>query len=141
VCLIFVLVLGMIRGIGPVRTWLAAPDAARTAALFHSHFDQLCWLGAAAAGTVLWILRDAYRGPGWAPRVFAFTYATGALLFSSSFAVKLAGQRIGSAMVERGAFAALVSLGGALFIAAVASGSVVVRGLVRGDAARQAAAR
>lgn len=135
VCLLAVLVLGIARGAGPVRVWLEAPVPSRTAALFHSHFDQLCWLGAAAAGAALWILRDAYRGPAWAPRLFALAYAGGSLLFSSSFAVKLAGLRFGSAALERGAFAALVSLGGALLIAAVAAGGVVARGLLRGSQA------
>lgn len=140
VCLLAVLVFGMIRGMAPVRAWLDTPDAARTAALFHSHFDQLCWLGAAAAGAALWVLRDGYRGPAWAPHVFAFAYAGGALLFSSSFGVKLIGQRLGIAMLERGAFAALVSLGGALFILAVVSGAIVALGLAHRDATRQAAA-
>ena len=69
VSLLAVLVFGMVRGLAPVRAWLAAPDVARTAALFHSHFDQLCWLGSAAAGTALWVLRDSYRGAAWAPRL------------------------------------------------------------------------
>lgn len=135
VSLLAVLVLGMLRGAGPIRAWLADPDRARTAALFHSHFDQLCWLGAAAAGAVLWILRDGYRGPAWAPRVFSFAYAAGALLFSAAFALKLVAQAVGSGALARGGFAALVSLGGALLAAAVASGAVLVRGLEAGPAA------
>ncbi len=47
------------------------------------------------------------------------------LLFSSAFAVKLVGQRLGSAALESGAFAALVSLGGALLVAAAVAGAVV----------------
>lgn len=50
------------------------------------------------------------------------------------------GQRLGSATLERVAFAALISLGGALFIVELASGTVVARGLVQGHAVRQAAA-
>ncbi len=39
------------------------------------------------------------------------------------------------AVLERRAFAALVSLGGALLVAAVAAGGVVARGLLRGSQA------
>jgi hypothetical protein len=141
VCLLGVLVSGTMRGVGPVRAWLDhAPDAARTAALFHSHFDQLCWLGAAAVGAALWILRDTYRGPAWAPLVFAFTYSGGALLFSSSFALKLVGQRLGSAALQRVGFAVLLSTGGALLVAAFASGLLVAAGLLRGQPEREIAA-
>lgn len=129
--LVLVLAFGTLRGIGPVRAWLDSPELLRNAALFHSHFDQLCWLGAAAAGTVLWILRDVYGGPSWAPPLFAWSYGAGALLFSSAFLFKVVGLRIERAVLSRVAFGALVSVGGALLLVAMIAGAVIALGLIR----------
>lgn len=129
VSLLAVLAFGTIRGMGPVRAWLDGPELLRVAALFHSHFNQLCWLGSAAAGAALWIMRDAYRGPAWAPPLFAWSYPTGALLFSTAFLVKVVGLRIGSEALTRIAFGALVSLGGALLLVALVAGAVISWGL------------
>lgn len=129
--LVAVLAFGTLRGSGPVRAWLDGPELLRNAALFHSHFDQLCWLGAAAAGAVLWILRDGYGGPSWAPPLFAWSYGAGALLFSTAFLLKVVGLRIESVILSRFAFGALVSVGGALLVVAMISGAVIARGLVR----------
>jgi hypothetical protein len=126
-----VLAFGTLRGTGPVKAWLDGPELLRVAALFHSHFDQLCWLGAAAAGAALWILRDAYRGPAWAPPLFAWSYPTGALLFSTAFLVKVIGLRVESAVLARIAFGALVSLGGALLVVAFVAGAATAWGLLR----------
>jgi len=130
--LVAVLAFGTLRGVGPVRAWLDEPELLRTAALFHSHFDQLCWLGAAAAGAALWILRDGYSGPAWAPSLFSWTYPAGALLFSTAFLVKVIGLRIESVILARFTFGALVSVGGALLVVAMVSGAATARGLVRG---------
>jgi hypothetical protein len=137
--LVVVLAFGTLRGTGPVRAWLDGPELLRNAALFHSHFDQLCWLGAAAAGATLWILRDAYGGPAWAPTLFAWSYPAGTLLFSSAFLVKVVGLRVGSATLARFAFGALVSVGGALLVVAMVSGAAIARGLVRGNGDARAA--
>jgi len=131
VSLLFVLVFGTIRGTPPVRAWLDGPELLRVAGLFHSHFDQLCWLGAAAAGAALWIMRDAYRGPTWAPALFAWSYSAGALFFSTAFLVKVIGLRLQSAALARLAFGALVSLGGALLIVGLMSGAVIASALLR----------
>ncbi len=128
--LLFVLVSGTIRGMGPVKAWLDGPELLRLAALFHSHFDQLCWLGAAAAGAAFWILRDAYRGPAWAPRLFSWSYPAGALIFSTAFLAKVIGVRIESAALARAAFGGLVSVGGALLLVALLAGVRVAAGLV-----------
>jgi hypothetical protein len=130
--LVAVLAFGTLRGAGPVRAWLEEPELLRTAALFHSHFDQLCWLGTAAAGAALWILRDRYGGPAWAPSLFSWTYPAGALLFSMAFLVKLIGLRIESGILSEFTFGALVSVGGALLAVAMVSGAAIARGLVRG---------
>lgn len=130
--LVAVLAFGTLRGVGPVRAWLDGPELLRTAALFHSHFDQLCWLGSAAAGAALWVLRDGYNGPAWAPSLFSWTYPSGALLFSIAFLVKLIGLRIESVILARFTFGALVSVGGVLMVVAMVSGAVIARGLVRG---------
>jgi hypothetical protein len=130
-----VIALGTIRGLGPVRVWLEGPELQRVAALFHSHFDQLCWLGTAATGAALWITRDAYRGPAWAPALLAWSYPIGALLFSTAFLVKVVGLRIGSEALSRVAYASLVSLGGALLLVALVAGAVIgwgFRGAVPG---------
>jgi hypothetical protein len=129
VSFLFVLASGTIRGLGPVKAWLDGPELLRVAALFHSHFDQLCWLGAAATGAALWILRDAYRGAGWAPRLFAWSYPAGALLFSSAFLVKLVGLRLERVALSRMAFGALVSLGGALLLVALVAGGAIAVGV------------
>lgn len=127
-----VVVLGTLRGAGPVQAWLDGPELLRLAALFHSHFDQLCWLGSAATGAALWILRDAYRGPAWAPPLLAWSYPAGALLFSTAFLVKVVGLRIASPALARVAFGGLVSLGGALLVVAVVAGVATALGLGRG---------
>ncbi len=132
--LVAVLAFGTLRGTGPVRAWLDGPELLRNAALFHSHFDQLCWLGAAAAGATLWILRDAYSGPAWAPTLFAWSYLAGTLLFSAAFLVKVVGLRVEIAILARFAFGALVSVGGALLVLAMFSGTAIALGLARGKA-------
>jgi hypothetical protein len=134
VSLLFVVLSGTLRGMGPVRERLADPELLRLATLFHSHFDQLCWLGAAAAGAALWILRDAYRGAAWAPRLFATSYPAGGLLFSLAFLVKLVGLLAGSAALSRFAFGGLVSVGGALLLVAAACGAAIALGLRRATA-------
>ncbi len=133
--LLAVLVTGTIRGMGPVKAWLDGPELVRLAALFHSHFDQLCWLGAAAAGAALWILRDAYHGPDWAPRLFAWTYPAGALLFSTAFLAKVVGVRLDIAALSRAAFGGLVSVGGALLLGALVAGIAIAAGLLGKGAA------
>ena len=137
---LLVLASGTVRGMGPVRAWLDGPELLRTAALFHSHFDQLCWLGAAATGAALWILRDAYHGAGWAPRLFTWSYPAGALLFSCAFLVKLFGLRLERVALSRVAFGALVSIGGALLIVALVAGAAIAVGVLRAGPPRNEAA-
>lgn len=128
---LFVLVSGTARGMGPVKAWLDGPELLRAAALFHSHFDQLCWLGASATGVTLWILRDDYRGARWAPRLFAWSYPAGALLFSCAFLLKILGLRLESAVLSRLGFGALVSIGGALLLVALVAGAALALGMLR----------
>jgi hypothetical protein len=131
VSLLAVLAFGTLRGAAPFKAWLDGPELLRVAGLFHSHFDQLCWLGTASAGAALWILRDAYRGPVWAPPLFAGSYSAGALLFSTAFLVKVIGLRTESAAVARVGFGAVVSLGGVLLVIAFIAGAAIALGLLR----------
>lgn len=136
VSFIGVVAFGSVRGMPPVKALLDDPELLRVSALFHSHFDQLCWLGAAATGASLWILRDAYRGPAWAPRLIAWSYPVGAVLFSGAFLLKLAGLKLGSVVLARGAFGAVVSLGGTLLFVALVAAAAIAWGL-RGAGSRQ----
>jgi hypothetical protein len=126
--LVLVIAFGTLRG--ALRPAPEAAEVAKYTALFHSHFDQLCWLGAAAAGAALWILRGGYSGPAWGPVLFGWAYPAGAALFSVAFLVKVLGLRLESDALTHAAFGALVSLGGVLLLVAMCSAVVVVLGLL-----------
>lgn len=132
--LVVVIAFGTLRGAGPVGTTADGAELAKYTALFHSHFDQLCWLGAAATGATLWISKDVYVGPAWAPAAFAWSYMAGASLFSVAFLAKVVGLRLGNDGLARFGFAALVSVGGVLLVVAMLGAAVLVRGLTRGRA-------
>jgi hypothetical protein len=128
-----VIVLGTIRA-SPAHRLLDTPESVKSFQAFHSHFDALVWLGAAALGTALRSLASAYRGPAWAPRALAPAYLLGATVFSTSFAVRALGERFGVAVLARPVAPALASSGGVLMIAAAACALVVAFGVVRGPA-------
>jgi hypothetical protein len=136
-----VIAFGTLRGIPAMRALLETPEAARSVASFHSHFDQLCWLGAAALGAALFLLREGYRGPAWAVRWLARAYIAGSLLFSVAHAVRAAGVAAGSERLARGGFGLLVSVGGTLLLVAMATGAIVAWSFGFGAPASEPAAR
>lgn len=124
--LAFPVVVALGSALGPAHRRLSAfPDALRALDLFHTHFDQLVWLGSSALGAALHLLAPRYSGPVWAPRWLAPAYLLGALLFSVSFAVKGVALRLGMVALARWTSPLLASLGGvSLLVAAVCAATV-----------------
>jgi len=130
----FVAVVVFASALGPLQKHLAGTDAARALASFHTHFDQLCWLGSAALGAALHFLAGSFRGPAWAPRLLAASYAPGALVFSGAHVVKAIGLRSGSAGLPGAVFPALASVGGVALLVAAAAAGTIAWSLARGPA-------
>ncbi len=130
----FVGVVAFATFLGPAHKVVHSTDVARSMDLFHQHFDQLCWLGAAALGTTLHYLAPRYAGPGWAPALLARAYALGSLMFAAAFLPRAIGQLLGAALVARAGFAALASIGGALLVVAAVSAAAIVRAFAGGAA-------
>jgi hypothetical protein len=139
----FVAVVLLASALGPAQKALAGTEAARAIALFHAHFDQLCWLGSAALGATLLFLARAYRGAAWAPALVSWAYPAGALTFSCAHAVKALGLALDLPALPRAAYPVIASLGGVLLlVAAFGVGAIVASSLRRAGAAeREAGAR
>jgi hypothetical protein len=118
--------LGTLRA-SPAHQLLDVPEALKSLQSFHSHFDVLVWLGAAALGATLKLLAPGYRGPAWAPRLLAPAYLGGATVFACSFAMKALGQRLGLDALVRPVAPALASLGGVGMLLAALAALVVAR--------------
>ena len=129
-CFVGVIAFAMV--LGPAHKAVHSRDVARSIDLFHQHFDQLCWLGAAALGTALRHLAPRYAGPAWAPARLARAYALGSVTFAAAFVPRAIGQLTGAALLARVGFAALASIGGASLVAAAVSATAIIRALARG---------
>ena len=130
----FAAVVVFASALGPLQRALEGTDAARAVSSFHTHFDQLCWLGSAALGAALLLLARSYAGPAWAPRLLAGSYTAGALIFSGAHAVKAAGLRLGWSGATRIVFPALASIGGVTLLVAAAAAATIAWSLVRAPA-------
>jgi hypothetical protein len=137
---VLVLAFGSVRAMGPLRHVLDTPASTKSLQAFHSHFDQLCWLGSAALGATMWILRDAWRGPRWVPPTFNACWFAGSVLFATSFFVRGVGEALSRPALARGAYALLVSAGGSLFFPVMALGAWIALGAVRAPSAARAPA-
>jgi hypothetical protein len=118
--------LGTLRA-SPAHQLLDTPEAVKSLQAFHSHFDNLVWLGSAALGATLKLLAPGYRGPAWAPRLLAPAFLAGAVVFACSFAVKALGQRCALGALVRPLAPALASLGGVGMLLAAVAALVVAR--------------
>jgi hypothetical protein len=127
----------------PAHKLLDTAESVKSFQAFHAHFDALVWLGAAALGTALWLLRDAYRGPAWVPRALAPAYGLGAVVFSCSYAVRALGERFAIPALVKPLAPLLASAGGLCLVAAAGAALVIAWGVLReapGDATGRAAA-
>lgn len=125
---VVVVVVGTVRAAPtPLKGFIAAvPEAEKAMASFHSHFDALCWLGAAALAAALHLLDDAGRlAGGWAWRLAA-PYMAGSLLFSTGFAVKALGLAAGIPAIGKGLATALISGGGLCLLVAAGAALVIL---------------
>jgi hypothetical protein len=111
ICFIGVLIFGSI--IGPLKKSMA-DEVFRNISLFHSHFDQLCWLGSAALGGAFWVLASKFTGADRVIRIFVFSYALGTLLFSMGFLFRAIGLHYNSRMIKMSADIGMISFGGLL---------------------------
>lgn len=127
ICFIGVFVFGSI--LGPIQKIYSDPHVIRNFNLFHNHFDQLCWLGAAAIGAVLYATHDKYNGSERILRVFAISYMLGTILFSFAFLVRAFGIILMSKMLEKGLYIGFVSLGGLINIITIITGIYVAIGI------------
>jgi hypothetical protein len=127
---VLVVAFGTIRAAPtPLRAVLAAsPEAEKAMASFHTHFDALCFLGAAALALVLHLLGEGGRAPAWAAPALAGGYTVGSALFSCGYAVKALGLVAGLPLVAKGLATAMISGGGLLLIGAAAAAGLLLLG-------------
>ena len=114
ICFIGVLIFGSI--LGPIKKAFSDTEAFRNISLFHSHFDQLCWLGSAAIGATFWILDSKFKGSKLALKIFSFSYIFGTLLFSFGFLFRALGIIYNNGIIEKMAAIGMISLGGLLIV-------------------------
>jgi len=127
ICFIGVFVFGSI--LGPLQKIYNDPQVIRNFNLFHNHFDQLCWLGAAAIGAVLYAARDRFNGSERILRIFTLSYMLGTALFSFAFLARALGLILMSTLLEKGSYVGLVSLGGLFNIITIITGIYVANGI------------
>ena len=125
---LLVLAFGSVRAMGPLRQLLDTPASARSLQAFHSHFDDLCWLGSAGLGAAMWAFRDAWRGPRWVAPAFNACWFAGSVLFAGSFLAKGLGEATGHPALARAGYAILASVGGTLFFPVMALGAWIAIG-------------
>jgi len=113
---VFVFVFGVIRSMEFFKTFFNDQEAMKNIMLFHSHFDQLCWLGAAAIGAVFYVFNDLYLGKKRILENFIRFYIIGTLLFALSFLIRALGFALGIVIFRKFLFILLVSIGGFIFI-------------------------
>ncbi len=128
ICFLGVFVFGSI--LGPLQKIYNDPQVVRNFNLFHNHFDQLCWLGAAAIGAFFYAARNRYTGSGRTLRIFTITYMLGTTLFSFAFLVRGAGLIVMSPMLEKTAYTGLVSLGGLFNVISLITGIYIAINLI-----------
>ncbi len=128
ICFIGVFVFGSI--LGPLQKIYNDPQVVRSFNLFHNHFDQLCWLGAAAIGAFLYAARDRYNGSERILKTFTITYMLGTTLFSFVFLVRGVGIIAMSKVLEKETYIGLVSLGGLFNVITLITGVYVVIGIL-----------
>ena len=116
ICFIVVLIFGSL--LNPIKKSLVDTDIFRNFSLFHSHFDQLCWLGSAALGCTFYALDNRYSGSKVILAIFTFSYTVGSLLFSSGFLFRAIGKIFKNGIIEKGAAIGMISLGGLLILVA-----------------------
>ena len=114
ICFICVLIFGSI--LGPIKKSFSDTEVFRNISLFHSHFDQLCWLGSAAIGCTFWVLDHQFKGSEMVLKIFAFSYMLGTLLFSSGFLFRALGIIYDSSIIEKAATIGMISFGGLLIV-------------------------
>jgi hypothetical protein len=135
---VLAIVFGTIRAAPtPLRAALAAsPEAERAMASFHTHFDALCFVGAAALALLLNLLGEVPRAPAWTARALAGGYAAGSAFFSFGYAVKGLGLLAGQPLLWRGLATAMISGGGLLLLGAAASAALLLLGTLAPEGSR-----
>lgn len=127
----FILVFIFGAVLGPMQKSLNSPEITRNLNLFHNHFDQLCWLGAAAIGAVFYFFGDAYQGASWLLKVFTLSYITGTTLFSFAFLLRALGIYNGSVLLQKTIFTLMVSVGGLFELILLVCAFPVFFGLIK----------
>ena len=130
-----VFIFGTLRAMGPFKNFFNDTKAMDNVMLFHSHFDQLCWLGAATLGIVFYCLRQKYQGSLNAIKYFTYLYITGTLMFSFAFLVRALGIAMNVLILQKLIFAILVSISGALFMVLIVTGFFILNGFKKVKAA------
>ena len=115
-CFIAVLIFGSI--LGPLKKTFSDPKVMRNINLFHSHFDQLCWLGSAAIGCIFGALNNRFHGSERVLKVFTVSYMLGTLLFSLGFLLRASGIILHAGLIENTFSAGVISFGGLLIVIA-----------------------
>ena len=117
ICFIGVLLFGSI--LGPIKKSFSDTEVFRDISLFHSHFDQLCWLGSAALGCTFWGLDHKFKGSEMVLKIFSFSYMLGTLLFSSGFLFRALGVIYDSIIIEKVTAIGMISIGGFLIVVTI----------------------
>lgn len=123
VSFLLVLAFGLVRALGPFRGVLDTPETFRSMQAFHSHFDDLCWLGSGVIGASMWVFRDTWRGPPWVPYAFNGSWIAGSVFFSTSFLFKGLGEALGVRLLVEGVYPLLIFAGGCLFFVVIPLGA------------------
>jgi hypothetical protein len=128
ICFIGVLIFGSI--LGPLKKAIVDLDVFKNISLFHSHFDQLCWLGSAAIGATFWVLDPIFKGSETVLKIFAYSYMLGTLLFSMGFLFRAIGTICDSSIIEISANIGMISFGGLLIAVTVVCAFIIAINLL-----------
>jgi len=128
---IFVFIFGAV--FSPIKKVISDPEVLRNFDLFHNHFDQLCWLGAAAIGATFYFLRDKYNGSHRLLNIFTTSYMFGTLIFSGAFLIRGIGLVFKINLLHKSGYILMISIGGLLNVLVIISACFIVHHLIFGD--------
>lgn len=128
---IFVFIFGAV--FSPIKKAISDPEVLRNFDLFHNHFDQLCWLGAAAIGATLYFLRDKYNGSRRLLNIFTTSYMFGTLIFSVAFLIRGIGLSLKINMLQKNAYILLLSIGGIFNVLVIISACFIAHRIIFGN--------
>lgn len=117
---LFVVVFGALNA--PLKKAFYGTEIWNNITAFHNHFDQLCWLGAAAIGALFHFMSDRFTGSAKIAGIFTYLYICGTLTFSMAFLVRGLGIYLHLDVLEKKTFVLMIMTGGLAYIFLIVSG-------------------